>query len=145
MVARLVLGILAVTFLPLGLVFLLVGLLVDEPDSGSPIAFVVVGGALAAVGAVLAAGFVVLWRREAARRRRRQQGLLARATVVSADLNWSVRVNGRPALELTVDLPGAGRVSGQFVSRDARELSPGSEIDVLYDPAEPSNFEPVRS
>jgi hypothetical protein len=144
MVLRLVLGILAVTLLPLGVVFVVVGLLVDEPRSGEPESFVYVGAPLALAGLVLATAFAVLQRREIARRRRRRQGLRARAEVVTADVNWSVRVNGRPALRLTVRLPGAGTVSGTFLA-GREDPAPGDWIEVLYDPAEPSNFEPARS
>jgi hypothetical protein len=143
MVARLTLGILSVVFLPLGVVFLVIGLVVDEPDSGDPAAFVYVGAGLGLVGLVCAVAFVVLWRKEAARRRRRRDGLRARVEVVRADVNWGVRVNGRPAVSLTVRGPG-GDVSGTFLAGPALDLTPGQSIDILYDPLEPSNFEPVR-
>jgi hypothetical protein len=143
MVLRLVSGILAVTFLPLGLAFVVVGLVVDKPDSGSPEAFVYVGIPLALAGVACAVVFVVQWRRERARRARRRQGLRARAEVVEADVNWSVRVNGRPALRLTVRFAGAGTVGGTFLVGPGPAPAPGESIDVLYDPADPSNFEPA--
>jgi hypothetical protein len=148
MVLRLTLGILAVTLVPLGVVFVVVGLVVDEPDRGRPEAFVYVGAPLAVVGLALAGAFFVLWRREVARRRRRRQGLRTKAEVVRADVDWRVRVNGRPALRLTVRFPAAastsdGTVSGTFLAGARHDLTPGEWIDVAYDPAEPSNFEPV--
>ncbi len=147
MVIRLLTGILAAVFLPLGVVFVVIGLLVDHPDRGKPEDFVYIGAPFAVVGAALAVTFVVLWRREAGRRRRRRQGLRTGAEVVRAELDWRVRVNGRPMLRLTVRLPGAisgdGIVSGAFISRDGSLPAAGARIDVLYDPAEPSNFEPV--
>jgi hypothetical protein len=142
-VLRLVLGILALTFVPLGAVFVVLGLVVDEPDSGSPEAFLYSGIPILLVGVAFAGGFVVLWRRERARRERRRAGLRATAEVVSADVNWAVRVNGRPALRLTVRFAPAGTVTGTFLARAAESLAAGERIDVLYDPAEPSNFEPV--
>jgi hypothetical protein len=60
-----------------------------------------------------------------------------------------VRVNGRPAVRLTVSFAPAGTVSrtflapvtGTFLGADL--LRKGASIEVLYDPAEPSNFEPA--
>jgi hypothetical protein len=141
-VLRLTTGILAVTFLPLGLVFVVLGLVVDEPDRGEPETFIYVGAPLAVAGAVCAVIFTVLWRREAARRRRRRQGLRTSAEIVSAHVNWAVRVNGRPALRLTVRFAPAGTVSGTFVAAND-SLAPGDRIEVMYDPLDPSNFEPV--
>jgi hypothetical protein len=148
-VLRLVLGILALTFVPLGVVFVIVGLVVDEPDRGRPEAFLYIGAPAALAGLAFAVAFIVLWRREAARRRRRRQGLRTKAEVVRADVNWHVRVNGRPALHLTVRFPAAGTsdgtVTGTFLARARREPAPGEWIDIVYDPADPSNFEPVGS
>jgi hypothetical protein len=146
---RLTLGILAVTLVPLGVVFTVVGLVVDEPDRGPPEAFLYVGAPLALTGLVFTIAFVLVWRREAARRQRRRQGLRTKAEVVRADVNWRVRVNGRPQLRLTVRFPAAGTsdgtVSGTFLVGATYDLTPGEWIDIVYDPAEPSNFEPVRS
>ena len=147
MVLRLLTGILAVVFLPLGIVFVVLGLVVEHPDRGRPETFVYIGAPFAVAGAALAVTFIVLWRREAGRRRRRRQGLRTGAEVVRAELDWRVRVNGRPMLRLTVRLPGAisgdATVTGAFISRDGSLPAAGARIDVVYDPAEPSNFEPA--
>jgi hypothetical protein len=143
MALRLTLGILALVFIPLGVVFTIVGLVVDEPDSGSPEAFIYVGAPLALVGIACGVVFLRLWRRERARRARRRAGLRATAEVVAAELNWAVRVNGRPALRLTVRFAGS-TVTGTFLApRTPQDLQPGAAIDVLYDPADPTNFEPA--
>jgi hypothetical protein len=142
MVARLVSGIFAVVFLPLGVFFVLIGLLVDDIDEGDPIVFLYIGAPFAVIGLASAIVFVRLWRRERARRARRRAGLRASAEVVSADYQWNVRVKGRPALRLTVRI-GDAIVSGMFISRDPQPPVAGSSVDVLYDPAEPSNFEPA--
>jgi hypothetical protein len=143
MVLRLVLGILAATFVPLGVVFTVIGLTADEVDRGSPEAFAYVGIPILLVGLALGGGFLVLWRKERARRARRRAGLRAQAEIVSADVNWSVRVNGRPALKLTVSFAPAGTVSGTFLAGGNYSLRAGDAIEVLYDPAEPENFEPA--
>jgi hypothetical protein len=144
-VLRIVSGILAVTLLPLAIVFVVIGLTADEIDRGEPQTFAYVGALLALAGLAFAIVFVVLQRREAARRRRRRSGLRTRAEVVRADLNHSVRVNGRPALRLTVRVPGAEPVEGTFLSDGRTDPAPGDWIEITYDPAEPSNFEPLRT
>jgi hypothetical protein len=147
MVVRLLLGILAVTFLPLGIAFVVVGLTVDEPDRGQPEAFLYSGIAFTAVGAALAIGFVVMWRREAERRRRRREGLRTTAEIVRAQFNPSVRVNGRLALKLTVRFATAGTPDGTVtttvLAAPSNHPTEGERIEIVYDPAEPSNFEPV--
>jgi hypothetical protein len=143
MVKRIIFGILAATFVPLGIVFTVIGLTVDDVDEGSPEAFVYLGIPILLVGLALAAAFLVLWRKERARRARRRAGLRAQAEIVSADVNWSVRVNGRPALKLTVSFSPAGTVSGTFLAGGNYSLRAGDSIEVLYDPAEPANFEPA--
>jgi hypothetical protein len=143
MVLRLLSGILAATFIPLGIAFTVIGVTADEVDRGSPEAFVYVGVPLLVVGLGLGGAFFVLRRNERARRARRRAGLRAQAEIVSADVNWSVRVNGRPALRLTVRFAPAGTVSGTFLPRGDYSLHTGDSIDVLYDPAEPANFEPA--
>jgi hypothetical protein len=146
---RLTVGILAVTLVPLGVVFVVLGLVVDEPDRGRPEAFLYVGAPLALTGLAFTVAFILLWRREATRRQRRRQGLRTRAEVVRADVNWRVRLNGRPALRLTVRFPAAntsdGTASGTFLAGARYDLTPGEWIDIVYDPAEPANFEPVGS
>ena len=142
MVLRLVFGILAVTFLPIGVIFTVIGLTVDEVDEGDPKVFAYIGIPLLVVGLGFAVAFFVLWRKERARRARRRAGLRARAEIVSADVNWSVRVNGRPAIRLTVRW-GDTTASGTFLAGGDYSLRAGDTIEVLYDPAEPTNFEPA--
>jgi hypothetical protein len=146
-VLRLVVGILAVTFLPIGLTFTIIGLVVDEPDRGRPEAFLYTGIALGLVGAGFALAFVVLWRREAERRRRRREGLRTTAEVVRAKLNPNVRTGSSMAMNLTVRFPSAGTPDGTvrrtlFVEPSSR-LTEGARIEIVYDPADPSNFEPA--
>ena len=142
MALRIVTGILAATFVPLGVVFTLIGLLADDVDRGSPEAFAYVGIPFLVAGIACAATFFVLWRRERARRARRRAGLRATAEIVSADVNWHVRVNGRPSMRLTVRF-GDNTVTGTFLAGGSNRVAAGEPIDVLYDPGEPANFEPV--
>jgi hypothetical protein len=144
MVLRLLTGILAVTFLPLGVTFLVVGLVVENPDRGEPEAFVYLGAALGLVGLVLAAAFYVLWRREAARRQRRRNGLRTNAEVVGVRWKPNVRSGAKIGVELAVSFPGSGgTVSQTLLMMPTDRLAAGEAIEVLYDPAEPANFEPV--
>ena len=142
MALRLVLGILAATFIPLGLAFTVIGLTVDEVDRGSPEAFAYAGIPILLVGLAVGGAFLVLWRKERARRARRRAGLRAQAEIVSADVNWHVRVNGRPSLKLTVRF-GDTTATGTFLAGGDYSLRTGDAIEVLYDPAEPANFEPA--
>ena len=142
MVLRLASGILALTFLPLGVIFTVIGLTVDEVDEGDPEVFAYIGIPILVVGLGFAGAFLVLWRKERARRARRRAGLRARAEIVSADVNWKVRVNGRPALKLTVRF-GDTTASGTFLAGGDLSVRTGDTIEVLYDPAEPANFEPA--
>jgi hypothetical protein len=125
--ARLLTGILAVVFLPLGITFAIV--------SGAG-----VGAPFLAVGAAFAAVFLALLRKERGRRARRQ--LRATAEVVSSKINHGVQLNAKRQLVLTVRIPGAGEASGSFFWLPSNPV--GERIDVLYDPADPSNFEPVE-
>ena len=144
MLARLLLAIFALTFLPLGLVFLVIGLVADDVDRGSPEAFVWLGAVLTAVGAVLALAFAVLWRRERERRRRRRAGLRTRAQIVSVWMNPSVRSGARVSTKLTVRFAPAGEVATTVLALP-HTYTEGAEIEVVYDPADPSNFEPVTT
>lgn len=143
MVARLLSGILAAVFLPLGIVFALIGLLADDVDRGEPEGFLYAGIPLALVGVGFATAFVVLTQRERARRARRT----ARATaeVVEARMNTGVRSSGRLALALTVRFDPAGTAGTSVMWDPMQPLRPGDRIEVLYDPAEPSSFEPTRT
>src|SRR4051812_3638124 len=142
MVKRLITGILAVVFLPLGVFFVLVGLLVDDIDQGDPVVFLYIGVPFVLVGLGSAIVFLRSWRIERARRARRRAGLRATAEVVNAQVNWNVRVKGRPALTLTVSFAG-NTVSGTFITPNTQPLVAGSPVDVLSDPADPANFEPA--
>jgi hypothetical protein len=58
-----------------------------------------------------------------------------------------VRVNGRLALKLTVRFASAGTPDGTatttILASPASGLTEGERIEIVYDPADPSNFEPV--
>src|SRR5262245_47119226 len=102
MVLRLVFGILAVTFIPLGIVFTIIGLVADDVDKGSPKDFLYIGLPCAVVGLLFGAIAAVSWRKEVARRGRRRAGLRANAEVVDVRLRHNVRSGGRVAMDLTV-------------------------------------------
>jgi hypothetical protein len=146
-VLRLVLGILAVTFLPLGAVFVVIGLVVEEPDSGRPEDFVYVGTAIGLAGIACLVPFLILWRREAARRRRRREGPRATAEIVRARPNPRVRSRNWMYLDLTVRFPAAGTEDGTvtrtLVVDGSDHFPEGGHLEIVYDPEDPSNFEPA--
>jgi len=146
-VLRLVSGILAVTFLPLGLVFVVLGLAVEDVDRGEPEAFVYLGVPLLVAGLGFALAFAVLQRRENQRRRRRREGLSATAEVVRAQLKMNIRSSSTVGLNLTVRFSAAGTADGTvtrmlMVDPMDRPVE-GTQIEIRYDPSDPSNFELV--
>jgi hypothetical protein len=142
--ARLLLFIFAATFLPMGIVFGVIGLVADDVDRGEPEAFVYLGAVFTAVGVLFAIAFGVLQRRELARRRRRRAGLRTTAEIVSVRLNPSVHSGARVSTHLTVRFVGAGEVSTTLLALP-HTYTEGATVEVLYDPAEPANFEPVTT
>jgi hypothetical protein len=136
MVARLLSGILTAVFLPLGIVFLILGAATEEGFTGG-------GAAFAAVGLGCALTFAALMRAEAARRRRRRAGLRDGVEVVEATLRPGIRVGVYLTYDLTV------RIDGQTVTQrvlvvPGTELKPGGTVEVFYDPADPANFEVAK-
>jgi hypothetical protein len=144
MLARLLLFIFAATLLPMGIVFGAIGLLAEDVDRGGPEAFLYLGAVFTVVGGALAITFGVLQRREVARRRRRRAGLRTTAEIVGVRLNPSVHSGARVSTHLTVRFAGAGDVSAKFLALP-HSYSEGATIEVVYDPAEPANFEPVTT
>lgn len=142
MVPRLVTGILAVTLLPLGLVFVIIGATADSVQRGTPEGFLYAGVPIAAAGLVCPVVFVLLTRRETARRRRR--AARATAEVLSVRLSHNVRSGAKVRMQLTVRIPGGEPVSGRFMVVPGREPAPGSRIEVAYDRDDTANFEPVQ-
>ena len=145
MVVRLVTGILAAVFLPLGLVFTTIGLLAEDVDRGEPEGFLYAGIPLAVVGGGLLCAFAALQGRERDRRRRRREGLRASAEVVEARMNTGVRSGSKFALRLTVRFAPAGTATTSLMWDPMQPLRPGDRIEVLYDPADPANFEPAAA
>ena len=138
MLPRLLSGILAAVFLPLGLAFTIVG-------AATMRTFLYVGLPFLVVGLVLGVAFLVLQRKESARRRRRRQGPRTMAEVLSAEWNPGVRVGTWLTVKLTVRFVPAGTVAKTVLLPPNMRLTQGGSIEVFYDPQEPSNFEPVAS
>jgi hypothetical protein len=143
MIARLLSGILAVVFLPLGLAFLGVGLFVEDVDSGSPAGFARLGAACAVAGVGFALVFALLMRKEAKRRERRRAGLRASVEVLASEVRHGVQSNRKRGLRLTVRGPSGEPLSGQLLALPEAAPAAGDRIEILYDPAEPENFEPA--
>lgn len=143
MAAILVTGILALVLLVLGGAFTVVGLVIEEADSGEPEDFVRIGVAALAVGAALALAFTALLRRRRAAERRRTARTAAE--VVAAELRPYVRIGVFITYDLAVRLPGAPEpVRRQVQVLPGTEPAPGGRIEVEYDPEDPANFDVVR-
>ena len=137
-VVTLVTGILAVTFLPLGIAFAIIGA-VSEPE-----AFFVLGLIFAFVGIDLAIVAVVF--RGRAKRRDAEEAAArtsrTSAQVVEASLNPYSRVGTLNPMKLAVDLAGGRRARTVYVP-PTTNCQAGMSIEVAYAPMDPDNFVPV--
>lgn len=130
LVISLVSGILAVTFIPLGIVFAFL-----EPTLG----LVFLGaGMLCGLAALLTlrAGRARGAREEAARTQR------GSAEVVEAKHNYNSRIGVRHPVKLTVELAAGRRTRTLYVPSHI-VWKPGERIEVVFAPEEPDNFVPV--
>jgi hypothetical protein len=137
-VLTLVMGISAVTFLPLGIVFTILGL----ADTGDfPLA---IGLGCLAVGAIDAGIALFMFGSGRARTRREEAARISQGTarVIKAKHNWNSRVGARHPLSLTVELAGAQPTRALLVPSHV-DWQPGETISVSYAPDDPANFVPV--
>jgi hypothetical protein len=137
-VVTLVTGILAVTFLPLGIAFAIIGA-VSEPE-----AFFLLGLIFAFVGLDLAT-FAIWWRAQAKRRDVEESAARTSrvsARVLAADINPYSRVGTLNPVKLEVEW-GSGRRARTVYVPPTTSWQPGTAIDVAYAPADPDNFVPV--
>ena len=137
-VVTLVTGILAVTFLPLGIAFAVIGA-VSEPE-----AFFVLGIVFAFVGIDMAV--IALWWRGRTRARDAAE-TAARTSQTSARVLEAVgnpysRVGSLSPVKLAVELAG-GRHARTVYVPPTTNWQPGMAIDVAYAPMDPDNFVPV--
>jgi hypothetical protein len=138
-VVTLVTGILAVTFLPLGIAFAIIGF-VAEPSAFKPLGLIFVG-----VGVVLVL-LAMASRRRARRRDAAEESARTsrtQARVVEASLNPYSRVGSLNPMKLTVELAGGRRARTVYVPT-VTNWQPGTDIDVAYAPLDPDNFVPVQ-
>jgi hypothetical protein len=137
-VVALVAGILAATFLPLGIAFTVIGL-VSEPET-----FLILGPIFAFVGIDL--GIVALvWRGRAKQRDEAESAARTSRTsarVLEAALNPYSRVGTLNPMKLAVELDGGRRARTVYVP-PTTNWQPGMAIDVAYAPMDPDNFVPV--
>jgi hypothetical protein len=129
-VVSLVGGILAVTFIPLGIAFAFM-----EP----PLGFAFVGA-----GVVSALVALLTFRAGRARQGREEAARVSRGTaqVVEARHNYNSRVGVRHPVKLSVELAGARR-SRQLYVPSHLDWKPGEPIEIAYAPEDPDNFVPV--
>lgn len=138
-VVTLVTGILATTFLPLGITFAIIGF-VSEPAAFKPLGLIfVAAGVVFALVAVLA--------RRAGKRRDAEETAArtsrTTAQVLEASLNPYSRVGALSPMRLAVDLAG-GRRSRTVYVPPTIGWQAGMEIEVAYAPMDPDNFVPVQ-
>jgi hypothetical protein len=136
-VVSLVCGILAVTFVPLGIVFTILGQTTDQP-------FTFIGLPFLGVGLLLCVVAFVARRRG---RRRDAAEAAARishgvAEIVEAVPNPYSRVGARYPMRLAVALAG-GKYRRTLYVPFTCSWRPGDRIEVAYAPDNPANFVPV--
>ena len=136
-VVSLVCGIVAVTFVPLGIVFTILGQTTDEP-------FTPIGLPFLAAGVVLIVVAVYFRRRG---RRRDAAEAEARtshavAEIVEAVPNPYSRIGARYPMQLDLALAG-GRYRRTLYVPFTCTWRPGMRIEVAYQPDDPRNFVPL--
>jgi hypothetical protein len=141
-VVQVVCGILALVFTSLGVAFLAVGFAGAGND---PEGFQIIGAASLAAGLVFAGIALVARSRLRAAARRRREGDRARATIVRAQLQPYTRIGVLLTYTLTVRFAPAGEVTRKLLVPPSLALKAGEEIEVVYDPEDPANFEPAES
>ena len=129
-VPGLVSGILAVTFIPLGIVFSIL--------QGT------VGFVFLAVGLALAAIALVVFQSSRTRSARETAARVSQgsARVVEARHNYNSQIGVRHPVKLTVELAG-GRHTRSLLVPSHVDWKPGEQIPVAYAPDDPANFVPV--
>jgi hypothetical protein len=139
-VVSLVGGILAATSLPLGIVFLIIGVASDDGN-----VFQLAGIGLLAMG-VVEGGVALVFRRRAKARDAAETAARvshARARVLEATLNPYSRVGALSPMKLAVEL-GGGRQARTIYVPATTSWQPGTEIQVAYAPDDPGNFVPLE-
>lgn len=129
-VVSLVSGILAVTFIPLGIVF---AFLVP------PLGFSFLG-----VGVLCALVSVLTHRAGRARSAREEAARVSRgdAVVVEVKHNYNSQVGVRHPVKVTVELAGGRRTRTLYVPSHL-DWKPGERVAVAFAPDDPDNFVPV--
>lgn len=130
-VGALVAAILAITFVPLGLTFVLVGF---TPPG---VAFLGAGALCAAAAPALA----LTGRRDAAREEAARTGRGA-AVVPDARLRTHSRIGAHHPLRLAVSIGGTRAARTLYVLPSV-DFRPGSAIEVAFAPGDPDNFLPL--
>jgi hypothetical protein len=124
----------------LGVAYLAIGL------AGGPQAFTVLGAVFVAAGLVLDGVWLRLRTRARARGERETAARRAhtRATVVAVEPHPYIRVGSLVTVTLTVRT-SAGELSRRLHLSPLARLDPGAQIDIAYDPDDPSNFRPLET
>ena len=139
-VISLVGGILAATSLPLGIVFVVLGLVLEDQE-----AFLYLGLVFVVTG-LIEGGVALIWRRRAKARDAAEAAARishTRARVLEAVLNPYSRVGTLNPMHLAVEL-GGGRQARKVYVPPTTNWQPGTEIQVAYAPNDPGNFVPLE-
>jgi hypothetical protein len=138
-VSRLVTMIFAIVFLGLGVPFTILGIVSEE-------GFLYVGPALLFAGLVSGGLFLWMHGKERAARERRRNGTRAKAPIVALKYQPGIQVGSMLAIDLTVSVPaprGVTQSTRRVLVPPTFAVGPGDEIEIVFDPDDPENFEPA--
>jgi hypothetical protein len=142
-VVRLMAAIWSALLLIGGVVLLILPLVLSGDHGG-----LAVGGAVMVALGLAAAFFAWLLHLRVIRRRLRRTER-ASAEVVDAHLHTMTRIGAMLTYTVTVRFAPSAGAHGEFTRKllvpPTHPLEQGKRIDVLYDPRDPGNFEPVRT
>lgn len=136
MVVRLTLSIFALVLTLLGVVFTIIGLVGTAEDAEG---FEGIGPVILGAGLVLVVIVAVLQRGANAEKKRRTQR--TSVEVVAAKLNQYTRIGVMLTYDLTVRFADGSTHTRKVLVPPTTPLKAGERVEVVHDPAEPSNFE----
>ena len=138
MVTRLLTGIFGIVFTSLGVTFTILGLVGQDRFLTFGIPALIVGLASFTICALL-------FRRAAGLSRRRRDGRRAQAEITDVVLHPNIRIGAMLTVDLSVRIPSVpgGPFTRRVLVPPTMSIGAGDQIELLYDPADPANFEPA--
>jgi hypothetical protein len=143
MSARLFIAIVALVLTLLGVVFGVLGLVLEDAEASG-----ILGGVLLAVGLLLAGVALAIHRRLTAQARRRREGGRATGDVLEARLHQYTRIGVMLTYTATIrfaaaDGAGVREYTRRILVPPTVPLEAGGRVEIAYDSSDPANFEVI--